>query len=368
MRESVAQEPLLFQKPRSLVVTGGTGGHVFPALAVAQHLTGRYDVHVLVDERGKGYLKMDDPFTVHVMDTRPYGGGSLRQTIKGCMALMGDVVRALSLIRRIQPRFVISFGSYVSVAPLIAARLLGIETLAHEQNAVMGRANRLACLVAKRVALTFPETQGISRRLQKKTLVTGMPLRQAFLEPLVLRDEARPHGSVNVLVMGGSLGARQLGRLVPEAVELMDSPHRRRLRIVQQCLDEDMIRVKDHYNTLGVHSEVSRFFKDVPVQMTKADIVISRSGAGSLAEISYIGRVSILVPYPYATHDHQKKNAAYFGDHDAAVVLHEETLTPETLKEHLVRLMDHPEIRATMAAQAKALHLADVAFSVVADR
>jgi UDP-N-acetylglucosamine:LPS N-acetylglucosamine transferase len=194
---------------------------VFPALAVAQHLTGRYDVHVLVDERGKGYLKMDDPFTVHVMDTRPYGGGSLRQTIKGCITLMGDVARALSLIRRIQPRFVISFGSYVSVAPLIAARLLGIETLAHEQNAVMGRANRLACLVARRVALTFPETQGISRRLKKKTLVTGMPLRQAFLEPLVLRDEARPHGSVNVLVMGGSLGARQLGRLVPEAVELM---------------------------------------------------------------------------------------------------------------------------------------------------
>lgn len=361
-------EPLLPQKPRALVVTGGTGGHVFPALAVAQHLTGRYDVHVLVDERGKGYLKMDDPFTVHVMDTRPYGGGSLRQTLKGGLSLMADVVRCMILIRRIQPRFVISFGSYVSVAPLMAARLLGIETMAHEQNAVMGRANRLACLMARRVVLTFPETQGISPRLKKKTVVTGMPLRQAFLDPLTLKDEVRPHGAVNVLVMGGSLGARQLGRLVPEAVALMDAPHRRRLRIVQQCLDEDMIRVKDHYNTLGVHSDVSRFFKDVPVQMTKADIIISRSGAGSLAEISYIGRASLLIPYPFATHDHQKKNAAYFGDHDAAVVLHEETLTPDTLKEHLVRLMDHPEIRATMASQAKALNLADVAFSVVADR
>ena len=363
-----SQDPLLPQKPKALIVTGGTGGHVFPALAVAQHLTQRYDVHVLVDERGKSYLKMDDPFTVHLMDTRPYGGGSLRQTLKGGIRLITDVVRAAALIRRIHPCFVISFGSYVSVAPLIAARLLGIETMAHEQNAVIGRANRLACWVARRVALTFPQTQGISPRLKKKTVVTGMPLRQAFLEPLTIRDEARPHGSVNLLVMGGSLGARQLGRLVPEAIELMDPAHRRRLRIVQQCLDEDMIRVKDHYNTLGVHSEVSRFFKDVPVQMTKADIIISRSGAGSLAEISYIGRASLLIPYPYATHDHQKKNAAYFGDHDAAVVLHEETLTPETLKEHLIRLMDHPDIRASMATKAKALNVADVTFSVVADR
>jgi UDP-N-acetylglucosamine--N-acetylmuramyl-(pentapeptide) pyrophosphoryl-undecaprenol N-acetylglucosamine transferase len=368
MANTTAQDPLLSQKPRALIVTGGTGGHVFPALAVAQHLTGRYDVHVLVDERGKSYLKMDDPFTVHTMDTRPYGAGSLRKTIKGGVTLIADVIQATALIRRIQPRFVISFGSYVSVAPLIAARLLGIETMAHEQNAVMGRANRLACLVARRVALTFPETQGISPRLKKKTVVTGMPLRQAFLEPLAIKDEARPHGSVNILVMGGSLGARQLGRLVPEAVALMDPAHRRRLRIVQQCLDEDMIRVKDQYNALGVHSEVSRFFKDVPVQMTKADIIISRSGAGSLGEISYIGRASLLVPYPYATHGHQKKNAAYFEDHDAAVVLYEETLTPDTLKDHLIRLMDHPDIRTSMATKAKALHLADVTFSVVADR
>jgi UDP-N-acetylglucosamine--N-acetylmuramyl-(pentapeptide) pyrophosphoryl-undecaprenol N-acetylglucosamine transferase len=365
---SVPLEPLLPQKSTALIVTGGTGGHVFPALAVAQHLTQGYDVHVVVDERGKTYLKMDDPFTVHLVDTRPYGTGSFRQKIKSIFTLIVDVLRAIALLKKLKPRFVISFGNYVSVAPLIAARFLGIETIAHEQNAVMGRANRLACLVARRVALTFPETEGVSPRLKNKTIVTGMPLRQSFLDPVLVREAPRPHAPLTVLVMGGSLGARQLGRLVPEAVALLDPPHRRRLRIVQQCLDEDMMRVKDHYNTLGVTSEVCRFFKDVPVQMNKADLIISRSGAGSLAEISYMGLPSVLIPYPYATHDHQKKNAAYFGDHDAAVVLHEETLTAETLKENLIRLMDQPDLRAAMAAQAKSLDLADVAFSVVADR
>ena len=115
MREPLSQEPLLPQKPRALVVTGGTGGHVFPALAVAQHLTGRYDVHVLVDERGKSYLKMDDPFTVHTMDTRPYGGGSLRKTIKGGVTLIADVIQATALIRRLA-RPITAFCSWAMVS------------------------------------------------------------------------------------------------------------------------------------------------------------------------------------------------------------------------------------------------------------
>ena len=301
------------------------------------------------------------------MDIKPYPTMSLLQKLKSGFLLFSDVWNCIKLLWKVRPKLVITFGSYVSVAPLIAARLLFINTIAHEQNAVIGRANRLACLLAKKVALTFPDTEGVSIEMIKKTVVTGMPIRQDFFD--IISDPPKTQNTnMKILVMGGSLGAKTLGDLVPAAIELLDVSDLSRIQIVQQCLSDDLEMVKKRYQDMGVVADIATFFNDVPRQMQAADLIISRSGAGSLAEISFIGRASILIPYPYATQDHQRKNATYFYENDAADVLAEDSLTPKILSDRIKHLLDNPQIITEMATNAQALNLADAGFALLGDK
>ena len=341
-----------------LVAAGGTGGHMFPALALARSLIAcGKPVAVITDERGVRYLP--DDIVRHVI---PAGSpsGSLTAKLKGILALVRGTVRSIALCRSLQPRAVACFGGYASVPAGIAAWLAGRPVLLHEQNAVFGRANRLLARLATTVALSFAATThlpaGIARRI-----VTGNPVRPDFKVDDVPFKAPAADQPFRLLVIGGSQGARIFSDVVPETVARLPEALRRRLRIQQQCRPEDLSRVCETYAGQGTEAEVTAFFKDMPTQMGRAHLIVSRAGASSLTEIMAMGRPSILVPYAAAADDHQRANAEALEAVGGCRCILQKDLDPLTLERELVSLMTAPEALERLAAAARAAYQNDAA-------
>jgi UDP-N-acetylglucosamine--N-acetylmuramyl-(pentapeptide) pyrophosphoryl-undecaprenol N-acetylglucosamine transferase len=336
-----------------LIASGGTGGHMFPATALGAALERRgHAVRYAVDRRGARYL---DAGAEHFLVPAASPSGSPTKRLAGIATLGLGLVLALARLTVRRPAAVAAFGGYASVPTGVAAGLLRVPLVLHEQNAVLGRAHRLLLRFARRVATSFPDTRGVP--VGTPSDFVGNPVRAAFHD----LPAAAPHAGVRLFVVGGSQGARVFADLLPEAIGRLDPATREGLAVVQQCRAEDLARVQRAYADLGVAAELASFFDDMPARLAAADLVVSRAGASAVAEILVVGRAAVLVPYPYAADDHQRANARALEAAGAAVALDPETVTTERLALVLAELLADPERIAAMAASAHALARTDAA-------
>ncbi len=343
-----------------VIASGGTGGHMFPALALARELQKRgHEVVLLCDARGARYVSSD--VAHRVIQAGSPSGRPLRR-LQGLARLGLGLAQALALLRRRRPAAVATFGGYASVPVGLAARLLGIPLLVHEQNAVLGRANRLIARRAAILALSFAETEGAAAARGARTVVTGNPVRA---EVVARRDQPytppEPGGPLELLVVGGSQGARILSDVLPAALVALPAAARACIRLTQQCRPEDLERVAGAYAALGFTAELKSFFDDLPERLADAHLVISRSGASSVAELLVLGRPSLLVPYRLAADDHQRANAAALEVAGAAWLIGERELDGERLAAKLSACLVRPEQLSGMARRAHVLGRPDAA-------
>ncbi len=340
---------------RSIVIAaGGTGGHMFPALALARALGERGERPVLVcDARGARYVGTEVEHRV-IRAASPSGAVTARL---GAMLRLGQgFAQALLILRRLRPAAVAAFGGYASVPVALAAQLLRVPVLVHEQNAVLGRANRLIARRAAGLALTFAETAGAEAIPAARRMVTGNPVRTEIARRCgQVYEVPRPDQPFRLLVVGGSQGARVFSDVLPGALALLSPQLRGRMQLTQQCRPEDLDRVADAYAEIGFEAELKAFFEDLPERLARAHLVVSRSGASSVAELVALGRPAILVPFRLAADDHQRANAEVLTAAGAAQLIAEAELTPERLASALDTLLAQPEQLAAMARRARAL-------------
>ncbi len=340
---------------RPVVITaGGTGGHMFPALALASELERRgRTVALACDERGARYL----PEGVEAFKVRASSpSGSITKRMSGLMNLGLGFVQSWWWLKRQNPIAVAAFGSYASVPVGVAAGHLRLPILVHEQNAVLGRANRMIAKRASGLALTFAETEHADMLPEDRHMMTGNPvrpeIRQHMGEAYRLPAEGEP---LEILVIGGSQGARALSDVVPAALDRLSGRERSLIRLTQQCRPEDLERVELAYKALGFEAELKSFFDDLPARLAKAHLVISRSGASSISEMLVLGKPSILIPLPYSLEGDQLANAKVVEAAGGAWLLEEAMLTGELLADKIRRVLEKPEILSEAAGKARAL-------------
>ena len=338
-----------------LLAAGGTGGHVFPAIAVAEELMARgHTVALATDARGTNLGKSLAGVDVHQISASGVRGG-LMAKMSAAVSIGVGVLQARRLFRKIRPECVIGFGGYPSVPTMIAATSRGLPTIIHEQNAVLGRANRLVSKRVTAIATSFAETSGIAVASDGNVVLTGNPVRAAFS---AVRDQEYPpigpNGKgVKILVMGGSQGATVLSEVIPRALQEMPETLRRRFAITQQCRAEDIDNVRRIYAEAGVYADLATFFDDVPDRMAAAHIVITRAGASTVAELAEAGRPAILIPYPHAMDDHQTANARAVEASGAGWLIPQAGFTPEALT---MRLESFANLQNILIDAAKCAH------------
>jgi len=341
---------------------GGTGGHLFPAQALAAelHLRGGRVV-VMTDGRGSNYGEAFPGAEISLIPAATFVGRSVLGRIAALGEIALGVVAAFAKLLKLKPRAVVGFGGYPSLPVMLAASAAGYPTALHEQNAVPGRVNRLLAGRVKRIAASF----AFARYAPKdggRIVFTGNPIR-----PEARRLARAPYapptadGPIRLLVFGGSQGARALSEIVPAALARLPDALRRRLAVIQQCRPEDIQAVRAVYAGAGIGAEIARFYADLPQRMADAHLVISRSGASTVAELAAIGRPAILVPYPFATDDHQSANAAVIADAGAGWACPQDTLDADTLARLLENIFSHPADLAARAASAAQLGKPDAA-------
>lgn len=344
--------------PLLVIAAGGTGGHMFPAQALAEAMIRKgWRVRLSTDARGARYA---GGFP-HVVEVRQVAsatfarGGVLARAVAP-FRILGGIVAATIGMMRDRPAVVVGFGGYPSIPALAAAWITRRPRMIHEQNGVLGRVNRLFATRVDRVACgTWPT----SLPAGVEGVHTGNPVRGTVLERAGAAYIAPGDYPMSLLVFGGSQGARILSDVVPAAVALLPEDIRRHLRVAQQARPEDQDRVIAAYYEIGVQSEVEPFFRDIPRRLSEAQLVISRSGASSVADISVIGRPSILVPYAAATADHQTANARGLVEAGGAIRIPERKFTPEALAEAIAAVLSQPDAAAEMARAALSVGMPD---------
>ena len=329
---------------------GGTGGHLFPAQALADELRRRgRRIVVMTDARFANYATSFPGARIETVSSAPLN--SLAAPFK----IAAGVFQALGKLLQLKPAAVIGFGGYPSVPVMLAATLARLPTAVIEQNAVVGRANRLVMNQVRRVAAAFPIAR-FAPRDKTKIVLTGNPLRPDVVglwgAPYIA---PAPDGPLHLLVFGGSQGARVFSEVVPQAVTRLPHVFKSRLDIVQQCRPEDIDTVRSVYANAGIRAELQPFFTDLPQRMAQAQLVIGRSGAGTVAELMAIGRPAILVPLPHALDDNQTPNAEILSRADAGWTVAQGNLTADSLAQMLTRIFSSPDDLARRAAAAHRL-------------
>jgi UDP-N-acetylglucosamine--N-acetylmuramyl-(pentapeptide) pyrophosphoryl-undecaprenol N-acetylglucosamine transferase len=348
---------------------GGTGGHLFPAQALAGELVRRgKTIVVMTDRRGTNYAKAFPGAAIETVPSAAFSDRSFIRLLAAPFEIAAGIAMAFAKLKRIRPGAVIGFGGYPSLPVMIAAWLGRFPTAVLEQNAVTGRANRAVMNKVRVMAAAFPIAR-FAPKDASKIVLTGNPLR-----PEIVALAGTPYykpdatGPLHLLVFGGSQGARAMSELVPAAVALLPDAFRTRLDIVQQCRPEDLEAVRASYAASGVKAELASFYTDMPARLAKAQLVIARSGAGTVSELMAIGRPSILIPLPHALDDNQTPNGEILSKANAGWCVAQATLTPEKLAGMIKFAFSNPDDLARRAANAHALakldavsRLADVA-------
>ena len=359
-----------------LLTAGGTGGHLFPAQALASELIRRgWTVELATDERADKYGTAFPARNVHIIASETIRGRNPFLLAKTGVKLFLGTLQARKVIKALKPDVVAGFGGYPTFPPMFAARLTGTPSVLHEANGVMGRANRLLAKGVTAIATSVP-IEDLPVDFKAKLTETGNPVRDAVLDAAELPYSAPlAGGEFKLLVFGGSQGARFFSDLLPPAVEHLPVDMRARLRIVQQCRPEDMERVQAVYDSLGVQAECAPFFQDMPQRIAQAHLVICRSGASSVSELSVLGRPSILVPLPGAIDQDQAANAKVLEKAGGAWPIRQVDLVPERLAQELIRFMKAPEMLGDAAQKARSVarpdavkRLADLVEQVAANQ
>jgi UDP-N-acetylglucosamine--N-acetylmuramyl-(pentapeptide) pyrophosphoryl-undecaprenol N-acetylglucosamine transferase len=337
-----------------LLSAGGTGGHLFPAEALAHTLKAQgFRVELVTDARAERYAGSFPAAAVHVVRSATIGSRNPVAVARSLLTLVKGISEAKRLIRQLKPQVVVGFGGYPTLPPLYAATRLGVPTIIHEQNAVMGRANRLLASRVDAIAGGFlPEGKG---EHAAKTVVTGNPVRPAVIEAAALPYSASRNGEpFRLVVFGGSQGARFFSEAMPAAIARLSPADAARLEVTQQARDEDLEALERSFTEMGVKAQVQPFFTDMAERIGRAHLVISRSGASTVSEISVIGRPSILVPYPHALDHDQAANAAALQAKGGAEVIRQDSLDAGRLAEMIGQAMQEPDRLAGVAARAQA--------------
>ena len=349
--------------PLILLAAGGTGGHLFPAEALGVELIRRgLRVRLATDSRAlrySGLFSRDMIDLVPSETVRSRAPWSLAYT--GVMLAAGTVV-ALNLMRRLKPAAVVGFGGYPTLPPLLAARLSGVPGIVHEANAVLGRANRFLSNRVSAIATSLPGVLDRDPALSGKTTTVGTPMRPAILAAAAVEFVSPASTApLRLLVVGGSQGARVMADIVPGAIERLEPALWNRLILTQQVREEDMARVRAAYDRLNINAELAPFFGDLPARLASNHLVVSRSGAGTVAELAAIGRPSILVPLPGSIDQDQFANAGILAQANGALRIAQAEFTPEWLAAEISALAAEPERLTAMAAAARSVGRLDAA-------
>ncbi len=345
-----------------VVAAGGTGGHLFPAAALSHVLAARgFAVHLVTDERAAKYGQDFPATAIHKVPAATPSGGSLFARARAIFTLAQGTFAARRLLRQISPRAVVGFGGYPTVPPLLAASQLGLPTLLHEGNAVIGRANRFLAGRVDAIAKGFEALGGIPESMAAKTHLTGNPVRPMVLEAARIPFPDYASGRLRVLVTGGSQGARIFSDIVPAAIELLPAAARQKLLITQQARPEDEERVREACRRLGVEAEIRSFFADLPLRMAQAHLVIARAGASTVSELAVTGRPAILVPLPHALDQDQAANAKQFAATGAGIVIAQSVFSPQWLATSLAEAQGDIGALARRADAAKQTGIPDAA-------
>lgn len=349
--------------PLVLLAAGGTGGHLFPAEALANVLAARgVAVDLVTDSRAAAYAGNFPARQIHVVSSDTVRGGNPLRLLWTLIVLSIGIMKAVFLMLWLRPDAVVGFGGYPTVPPLIAARLTGTPRIVHEQNAVMGRANRALASRATAIATGYPNIFRDRPDLAAKATHTGNPVRATVREAAAVPYAApQGGGAINLLVFGGSQGARIMSEIVPGAIELCMPSLRSRFQVVQQCREEDVAEVKAVYARLGLRAEIATFFKDLPSKMASSQLVIARSGASTVAELAAIGRPAILVPLPHALDNDQLANATALAAAGGAILIRQDEFTSARLAQELAQISADTDTLAAMAAAARRTGNADAA-------
>ena len=338
-----------------LLTAGGTGGHMMPAHALATELMGRgHTVALVTDERGARIPGLFDGVPTHVL---PAGRMSKRplELLKAANAVRIGRSSAMALIREERPAAVVGFGGYPALPSILAARALSVPVVLHEQNAVLGRVNRLLARSAVALATSAPNTRRVPRSVGARVTLVGNPVRD---EVLALRDRPYPaldtDGPFRVLVTGGSQGASVLSDVVPDGLGMLPEHFRLRLQVVQQVREDELEAVRQRYRTLGVPAMVATYLSDLPDHLARAHLVIGRAGASTVSELTAAGRPAILIPLPSAIDDHQTANARELVAAGGARSIAQSTFRPKELARQMQALGLAPEALAAAAARARA--------------
>lgn len=343
-------------EPFLVIAAGGTGGHMFPAQALAEEMLRRgWRVALSTDERGMRYAG-GFPEAVERRQVRSatLSRGGVAGKLSAPFEIMAGVSDAIDWFRETKPAAVAGFGGYPSLPAMTAAWRLSLPRILHEQNGVLGRVNKV---FATRVQALACGVEPVSNAPSgAKPIFLGNPIRDdAAAHVGAPYPPLGPEDPINLVVFGGSQGARVFAENAPPAILALPEALRRRVQLSQQVRTEEYGRLREIYVEAGVHAELSPFFEDIPARIAAAHLVVSRAGASSIAELTAIGRPSVLAPYPLATADHQTANARALAEKGAAVILPDAEMTPQRLSALLAELLGDPARLQAMAASAAAL-------------
>jgi UDP-N-acetylglucosamine--N-acetylmuramyl-(pentapeptide) pyrophosphoryl-undecaprenol N-acetylglucosamine transferase len=327
------------EKKLVVLAAGGTGGHLFPAQALAETLNNRgYRLHLMTDERVRDYGKSFPAEETHIVESASPSLANIIRLPRRLLRLYNGYRAAKTILKRERPVAVVGFGGYPSFPPIFAAASLRIPCLVHEANSVLGRANKLLSKRVDAVAGSFANMSGLPDNAVGKLVITGNPVRA-----IALAQKAAPYptfgGKINLLVFGGSQGAKFFSDFMPGVFAVMPEALRTKIHLTQQCRPEDLAQVQSRYAQLGVACDLQAFFMDMPKRIAYSHLVICRSGASTIAELGVIGRPAIMVPLPHAIDNDQLRNAQSFAAAGAGFVRQQSELKPDEFTAFLARLL-----------------------------
>jgi UDP-N-acetylglucosamine--N-acetylmuramyl-(pentapeptide) pyrophosphoryl-undecaprenol N-acetylglucosamine transferase len=335
------------------LAAGGTGGHMVPAHALAAELKARgHGVMLVTDDRGARIPGLFKDVPTHILPAGRLGGGPIGW-LKACGAVLAGRRQAKALYREFTPDAVVGFGGYPAFPALLAAESLNIPTILHEQNAVLGRVNRLLAGSAEAIATAYPEVERLKSRHSRKVELVGNPVRESVARlgtmPFPEFDDTAP---LKILVTGGSQGATVLGQVVPDALGMLPPKLRHRLQVMQQCRADDIEAVRNRYAALNIPAELLTYIEDMPDRLAEAHLVIARAGASTIAELTAAGRPAILIPLPIATDDHQTVNAREMARAGGARMIPQDEFRPEVLAKQIEAVAGDPQALSNAAERA----------------
>jgi UDP-N-acetylglucosamine--N-acetylmuramyl-(pentapeptide) pyrophosphoryl-undecaprenol N-acetylglucosamine transferase len=335
------------------LAAGGTGGHMVPAHALAAELKARgHGVMLVTDERGARIPALFQDVPTHILPAGRLGGGPIGW-LKACASVLAGRREAKALYREFTPDAVVGFGGYPAFPALLAASAMNIPTILHEQNAVLGRVNRLLSGSADAIATSYSEVERLKPRFRRKVALVGNPVRESVARlgtmPFPEFDETAP---LKILVTGGSQGATVLGSVVPDALGMLQPKLRHRLQVVQQCRPDDIEVIRNRYAALNIPAELTTYITDMPAELAEAHLVIGRAGASTIAELTAAGRPAILVPLPIATDDHQTVNAREMAKAGGARMIPQDEFKPEVLAAQIEAVAGDPQALSNAAERA----------------